>query len=675
MPHYAQSHQDAWSRYASLARVAGKREDCIDVTMRHACLRVGVGLALLASACTSASPAAAPTAPAATAPPAAAKPTPAAGAAAPTSGSGAGVPTAAAKPTAAPAPTVAAQAAAGQVRDVPRNRTLVVTPWGKGAEIVNPNNINIYLTSSWNHQREITDKTVFEDLMYTNLNTGEIIPWQAESFQYNDAFTAITVKLRQGVTWSDGEPFTSKDVKYTLEMLRDNAPDLQYSTIHKEYLKNVDTPDDLTAVLNLNKPNPRFFQENLALGHENHQVILPEHIWRTQDPKTFNNFDLAKGWPVGTGAYKLVASSAQQMVFDRRDDWWAVKTGFKPAPAPERIILIPAASDEATAQLYIGNKADSGNPLQPATFEAATARNKSLQSWHAQGPVWGAPDGCGYVLSFNNARAPWDNADVRLAVNYAIDREQISSLGYSSANYPIVAPFSSYMNERWLPGRLRAVIDKYDRNKRDLGLVEQHMTAAGYAKNADGMWAKDGKVLTVPVRGPQFFAPLAPPLAEQLKSAGFDSPAIVEPDSSTAWNDDMATGQSDTIFFVHCGSISEPLNTLRDLHSKFGTPVGTKCPNIVACTRYKNPEYDKLIDEMEGMVGAPDNAKYMEDAAQALDIYLRDMPEIMLLEELHAVTFNNTYWKNWPSEKDPYAAPYPPWEAWYLIVNRIQPAQ
>ena len=49
------------------------------------------------------------------------------------------------------------------------------------------------------------------------------------------------------------------------------------------------------------------------------------------------------------------------------------------------------------------------------------------------------------------------------------------------------------------------------------------MQAAGYAKDANGMWAKDGQTLKVPVRGPQFFAPLAPPLAEQLKSAGFDA--------------------------------------------------------------------------------------------------------------------------------------------------------
>jgi peptide/nickel transport system substrate-binding protein len=629
---------------------------------------------LLATACTSAPPAAAP---AATAPPAQPTTAPAGQPTAAPTAAAAAKPTAAA---AAPAPTVAATAAAqpaaaAPVKDVARNRTLVVTPWGAGAEIGNPSNYNIYITTSFSHQRESGDKTVYEDLMYTNLNTGEIIPWQAESFAYNDGFTAITVNLRKSITWSDGQPFTSKDVKFTLEMLRDNAPDLQYSTVYKEWLKGVDTPDDLTAVLNLNKANPRFFEENLARGWENHQVMMPEHIWKGQDPKTFTNFDLAKGWPVGTGAYKLVASSPQQMVYDRRDDWWAAQSGFKPLPAPERIILIPAASDEATAQLYIGNKADSGNPLQPATFEAATARNKSLKSWHEQGPVWGAPDGCGYVFTFNNTKAPWDNADVRIAVNYAIDRKQLSELGYSSANYPVVVPFSSYMKERWLPGKLQDVIDKWDRDKRDLDQVAKHMQAAGYQKDANDLWTKDGQTVKVPVRGPQFFGPLAPPLAEQLKSAGFDATAIVEPDSSTAWNEDLTTGKSDTIFFVHCGSITEPLNTLQDLHSKYGPPVGTKCPYIIACTRYSNPEYDKLIDEMTAMVGSPDNAKYMDDAAKALDIYLRDMPEVMLLEELHAVVFNNTYWKGWPSEKDPYVAPYPPWEAWYLIVNKVQPTQ
>jgi peptide/nickel transport system substrate-binding protein len=562
--------------------------------------------------------------------------------------------------------------------DVPRERTLVITPWGSVPEIRNPENYNIYLSGSYNHQRESGDKTIYEALMYTNLNTGEIIPWQAESFTYNDAYTAVTVKLRQGVTWSDGQVFSSADVKYTLEMLRDNAPDLLYSSIYKEWLKGVDTPDAQTAVINLNKPGPRFFQLYLALGHENHQVILPAHIWKDKDPKSFTNFDLSKGWPVGTGAYKMIASSAQQQVFDRREDWWGVKTGFKPLPAPQRIILIPGASDESMAQLYIGNKADSGNPLQPGTFRAAIEKNPGLKSWNKQGPVWGAPDGCGYAFIFNHGKEPWNSKDVRLAINYAINRQEISTIGYENANYPIVAPFSAYMAKRWIgSGPLKALIDKYDRATPSQAKVDEHMKAAGYAKNAAGLWEKGGQTLKVPVRGSQFFAPIAPPVGAQLKKAGFDATEIVEPPGSTALLEDQLTGKADTSFGVHCGSLSEPYETLKDLHSKMGRPIGEKCPfGGALCSRFSNPEFDKLIDQMEAMPpGKPDDPKYMDLATRALDIYLSEMPEIMLTEELHVVTFNHTYWTGWPSAEDPYVAPYPPWEAWRLIIHRIQPVK
>ena len=108
----------------------------------------------------------------------------------------------------------------------PRNRTLVITPWSDTTgPLSNAENWNIYQTGNKN-QREMGSKTLYEALFYTNLNTGELVPWQAETFEYNDDFTSITVKLRDGVKWSDGTPFTCADVKFTLEMLRDNAPDL-----------------------------------------------------------------------------------------------------------------------------------------------------------------------------------------------------------------------------------------------------------------------------------------------------------------------------------------------------------------------------------------------------------------------------------------------------------------
>ena len=556
------------------------------------------------------------------------------------------------------------------IEKVAREKTLVVTPWSDTTgPLKNAENWHIYQIGNKN-QREIGHKTIYEALMYTNLNTGELVPWQATGFEYNEDFTTVTVNLRPGVKWSDGISFSCTDVKFTLEMLRDNS-DLNYAYIYQEWLKDVVCIDDLTVQINLKKPGPRWFHMNLALGHENHQVILPSHIWGDKDPKTFTNYDLEKSWPVGTGAYTLVSSNAQQYIFDRRDDWWGTETGFMDNPAPERIILVSVGGDESMAQMIIADNVDSGHPLQPGSFKAATKRNENIRSWNRKGPVWGAADGCGYVLFMNLAKEPWNNRDVRLAINYAIDRKQLSTIGYENANYPVVLPYSSYMSGRWITPATQKIIDKYDRDRTDHQLVAKHMKAAGYEKNSKGLWSKNGETLKVPLRTPQWLAPLAPPMSVQLKKAGFDASAVLEPEASSAWVDDLKVGNFETMFMVHCGSLGEPYQTLKDLHSKWS--ADNKCNSPIACSRYRNEEYDKIIDKLEKIPGSLDDENYKTLVNQAVDIYLRDMPEIMLLEELHVVVYNEKYWTNWPGGENPYAAPYPCWEAWNLIVHNLQP--
>ncbi len=585
------------------------------------------------------------------------------------------VPAAEVAPAAEAAPTAAVALAPGEVADVPRNRTLVVTPWSDmTGPLRNPEDWNWYKSGNQN-LRHFAGKTNQESLMYTNLNTGELVPWQAESYSYNADFTVVTIKLRKGVEWADGIAFGCHDVKYTLEMLGANVPDLGYSSVMKEWVKGVDcAADDLTATINLNKSGPRWMRDNLALGHENHLVMLPEHVWKTQDPKTFSNFDLAKGWPLGTGAYKLVSSSEQQMVMDRHSDWWGKKTGFMDDPVPERVIMVSVGGDENMAQLLIANEVDSGMPLLPATFVAAKAKNAKLHSWNLDGPVWGAPDGCGLNLIFNADKPQWGDINVRLALNYALDRAQLAALAYQGANYPVVVPYSAYMSARWMTGEAKALLDKYDRDNFDLTSVDKYMKLAGYAKDASGMWAKDGNVLKVPMRTPGWLAPLAPAVEAQFKKAGFDAQGILEPEATNVWGDDIVSGNFDLMFLVHCGSLSEPYETLKDLHSKNSGAVGEKC-SFWGCTRYRNSEYDKIIDAMEAIPGETDNMEYVSLANKALDIYLRDMPELMLLEELHVVQFNDAYWTGWPSKTDPYAAPYPCWEAWNLIVHNLKAVQ
>ena len=570
-------------------------------------------------------------------------------------------------------PLMASTALAQDVKDVPRNQTLVLTPWGdQPAQLANVDNWNPYLTSV-THQRDAMQFTVNEELFYTNLTDGKLIPWQAESFDLSPDFMTATIKLRKGVAWQDGQPFTSDDVKFTLEALRDAPPEINGSSDYKEYVKSVDAPDPETAVIHFTKPAPRWVRDHLALGHENHYPILPKHIWEGQDIKGFTNYDLTKGLPMGTGAYKLVSSTTQQEVFDRDDNWWGAKTGFMPLPAPKRIIIVPVASDDAMGQLQIANQVDGGRQLLVGTFEAAQAQNPKLTSWNEQGPVWGAPDGCDYSLVFNNLKAPWNDVNLHWAVDRAIDRQKLADIGYEGSDHPVSFAFSGYMAGTYLKpdGLLQSVIDKYKVDHQDLNEVATYMQKAGFTKGSDGFWGKDGKPLEFKVRVPAFIQPIQAPLTQQLKDAGFDA---VQAPVDDSWLPDITNGNFDTMVFVHCGSLSEPVETLKDYHSKYSRPLGTAVPYTVAGSRYSNPDYDKLIDAMLAVPADPDpKSDYMKNAAAALDIALRDLPQIDLLEEFHVVTFNNTYWTGWMSASDPYAAPASLWAAAELALLRIQP--
>ena len=569
---------------------------------------------------------------------------------------------------------LAGSATIAQVADVPRNQTLVLTPWGdQPAQLANVDNWNPYLTSV-THQRDAMQITINEALFYTNLTDGKLIPWQAESFELTPDFLTATIKLRKGVAWQDGQPFTADDVKFTLEALRDAPPEINGSSDYKEYIKSVDATDPLTAVIHFTKAAPRWVRDHLALGHENHYPILPKHIWQGQDIKGFTNYDLAKGLPMGTGAYKLVSSTTQQEVFDRDDNWWGAKTGFMPLPAPKRIVIVPVASDDAMGQLQIANQVDGGRQLLVGTFEASQAQNAKLHSWNTQGPVWGAPDGCDYSLVFNNLKAPWNDVNLHNAVDHAIDRAKLSEIGYEGSDHPVSFAFSGYMAGTYLKsdGLLQSVINKYDIDHQDPALVAKYMAAAGYAKGSDGFWGKDGKPLEFKVRVPAFIQPIQAPLTQQLKDAGFDA---IQAPVDDSWLPDITNGNFDTMVFVHCGSLSEPVETLKDYHTKYSRPLGTAIPSAIAGSRYSNPEYDKLIDAMLAVPANPDpTSDYMKNAAAALDIAMRDLPQIDMLEELHVVTFNDSYWTGWPTAADSYAAPYTPWEAFNVVIHHLKPS-
>jgi peptide/nickel transport system substrate-binding protein len=82
-----------------------------------------------------------------------------------------------------------------------------------------------------------------------------------------------------------------------------------------------------------------------------------------------------------------------------------------------------------------------------------------------------------------------------------------------------------------------------------------------------------------------------------------------------------------------------------------------------------------VLDKMEGVVADPSQTgQYMDWVVQATDLYLENMPEIILVEELHPVTYDQHYWTGYPTAEDPYIAPYYCcWSATNLMLEHLKP--
>ena len=121
----------------------------------------------------------------------------------------------------------AAEAGAAGSGDVPREKTLILMNGGTEGQYADVGLASMYVPGTTGH-RAITGS--FEPLFYYSAFADEFVPWLAESYEYNDDFTELIVKTREGAEWSDGEPFDAEDVVFTINMLKENAPSLRNSS-------------------------------------------------------------------------------------------------------------------------------------------------------------------------------------------------------------------------------------------------------------------------------------------------------------------------------------------------------------------------------------------------------------------------------------------------------------
>jgi peptide/nickel transport system substrate-binding protein len=532
-----------------------------------------------------------------------------------------------------------------QAADVPRNRTMVLV--GNGGEQPNTfpdvENQNPYLQtirtrSGW--------QLAYEPLAFYSTLTGIETPWLAQSYEYNTDFTELTVTVRPDGLWSDGTPFTSNDIVYTLNMLRDPAnATLDFGTVMAQWVKDAVAVDDATAKITLTAPNPRFFFNYLTQYADIGLMILPAHIWETQNPTEFTNYDLANGLPVVTGAYKLVQSTPEQKVWDLRPDWWAAAAGVATLPEVQRLIFLPPFEESRMAQMVISNEADITLNISPATMPSLFAQNPKIITHSGQEPPYGYTDWWPSGLGFNCETAPWDDPEMRWAVSYAIDRDQLVEFGYRGAGEPTLVPYPYFAPLVTYIDGIKDLLDQYPTNKFDIAKSDEILTAKGYAKGGDGIWAKDGAKLSIAITTFQVFAEIVPIVTEQLKKAGFDASFGMPTD----FFDRLTTGQGEAYIWGHGGSVRDPYATMELYQSKFIKPTGEFAYPFY---RWSNPDFDAIVDEMG--VTAPDDPKTAELFRSAMEIWLKELPDVQLLQFYHRIPMNTTYWTGWPSTENPY---------------------
>jgi peptide/nickel transport system substrate-binding protein len=237
--------------------------------------------------------------------------------------------------------------------------------------------------------------------------------------------------LRQGVKWHDGQPFTSADVAFSLDLVKRFHPRGGGTFAN---LQQVETPDDHTAIVRLSKPAP-YLIRGFAGGET---PILPRHLYASGDPLS-NPHNNA---PVGTGPYRFKRWERGSFIeYERNPDYWNPS-----APAVDTLILKVIPDGAARLAAFENGTLDAGgqSPVPLSDLERLTQ----------SGRLKATTRGYRYtitptMLEFNLDHPLLSRIEIRQAIAHALDREVIRKVvyyGYAEASVsPIPKSFANYV--------------------------------------------------------------------------------------------------------------------------------------------------------------------------------------------------------------------------------------
>lgn len=264
--------------------------------------------------------------------------------------------------------------------------------------------------------------TYFEPLVIYTSDLSKLVGALASEFTVSEDNLSYTFKLVD-TKWHDGEPFTSADVKFTLEFAK-NADSGSIFAARLGDIASIETPDERTAIVKLSKPNSAF------LSVLSQVMMLPEHALSPIDIKEAAKSPWWSTKPVGTGPFKFVKYVSDQYVE------MAAYDGYRGGkPKVDRLI-----------NRYFANPAAAVSALSAGEIQFTFAEPDDAKTFKGKDD-FRIIEGDSYVVNyigFNHRAGIWSDLRVRQAVMHAIDRNAIISSLFGGAaklaNCGYVAP-------------------------------------------------------------------------------------------------------------------------------------------------------------------------------------------------------------------------------------------
>jgi peptide/nickel transport system substrate-binding protein len=262
---------------------------------------------------------------------------------------------------------------------------------------------------------------------------------------------------------------------------------------------------------------------------------------------------------------------------------------------------------------------------------------------------------------------PFDDPEIRWAISYAINRDDVETYGLEGMGTATKVTFPEFTGLLPYIDSIEDLLEEYDTNEFNLEKSAEIMTRKGYTKDKDGFWVgPDGKRLEITITSFPVLEGICPPVVGNLRTAGFDASFDLPVDFFSR----MSLGTAEAFIFGHAASVRDPYMCLDLYHSRFALPIGEV---TFPCYRWANPEFDKIVDEMATI--AYDDPKMFTLFHQAMEIWLKELPDIPLVSFYHRNPINYTYWTGWPTEDDPYINDANWHKTLLLMLVKLQPTQ